>query len=98
MRIPKEVSILYKKHDIEFEPNLHDENGGLYGQILYVPERIIINSAGSVEQQKATLLHEVIHALDELYGIGLKEEQVEKLGNAMHMLVKDNPEIILRCF
>ena len=93
MKIPKNVKILYKEYNVEFEPNLHDENGDLYGQILYMPERIIINSAGSVEQQKSTLLHEIVHGLDELYGIGLKEDQVEKLGTAMYMLVKDNPEM-----
>ena len=93
MKIPNKVRILYKKYDVGFEPNLHDENGDLYGQILYVPEKIMLNLAGSREQQKATLLHEVVHGLDELYGIGLKEEQVEKLGTAMYMLVKDNPEM-----
>ena len=67
MKIPNKVRILYKKYDVGFEPNLHDENGDLYGQILYVPEKIILNSAGSREQQKATLLHEVVHGLDELY-------------------------------
>ena len=35
----------------------------------------------------------MIHALDEMYGIGLKEKQVEKLGNAFYMLQKDNPEL-----
>lgn len=93
MKIPKNVSILYKKYDIEFEPNLHDENNDLYGQILHGQERIILNSASSIEQQKATLLHEAIHGLDELYGIKLKEEQVEKLSTAMYMLIKDNPEM-----
>lgn len=93
MKIPKNIRILYKKYNVEFESNLHDENGDLYGQILYMPEKITLNSAAFTEQQKSTLLHEAVHGLDEMYGIGLKEEQVEKLGTAMYMLVKDNPEM-----
>ena len=31
--------------------------------------------------------------LDEVYIIGLKEKQVEKLGNARYMLKRDNPEM-----
>ncbi len=73
--------------------NLHDEAGDLYGQIHYLPEKIFLNADASEEQKKATLLHELIHALDEMYGIGLKEKQVEKLGNALYMLQKDNPEL-----
>lgn len=93
MNIPESVNILYKKYDIEMVDNLHDEKGDLYGQIRYLPEKIYLNSAAKEQQMKATLIHEVIHAMDEMYNIGLKEKQVEKLGNAFYMLIEDNPEL-----
>lgn len=37
------------------------------------------------------MLHEIVHALDEMYNIELEEKQVEKLGNALYMLQRDNP-------
>ena len=46
-----------------------------------------------MNQQEATLCHEMLHGLDDTYSIGLKEKQVEKLGNALYMLILDNPEI-----
>ena len=73
MNIPESVNILYKKYDIEMVDNLHDEKGDLYGQIRYLPEKIYLNSAAKEQQMKATLIHEVIHAMDEMYNIGLKE-------------------------
>lgn len=44
-------------------------------------------------KKKATLCHEIIHGLDDMYCIGLKEKQVEKLGNALYMLILDNSEM-----
>lgn len=91
MRIPEKVKVLYKEYGISEQVNLHDEKGELFGQIHYLLQEIVLNADATEEQKKATLVHEIVHALDEMYGIGLKEKQVEKLGNAVYMLQKDNP-------
>lgn len=91
MEIPESVKILYKEYTVEEHENLHDEKGDLYGQIHYLPERILLNEGAKKEQKKAVLLHEIVHALDEMYNIELEEKQVEKLGNALYMLQRDNP-------
>lgn len=96
MIIPEKVRILYKEYDIEHQKNLHDGGCELYGQIHYLPEKIYLNPDASMAMQKATLLHELLHGLDEMYGIDLKEKQVEKLGNALYMLIKDNPKMFER--
>lgn len=93
MKIPGKIKVLYKEYTVEETANLHDNGGDLYGQIHYLPEKIFLNVDAKEEQKKSTLLHELIHAMDEIYSIGLKEEQVEKLGNAFYMLQKDNPEL-----
>ena len=99
MKIPEKIKVLYKEYTVEETANLHDNGGDLYGQIHYLPEKIFLNVDAKEEQKKSTLLHELIHpdrrhdAMDEIYSIGLKEKQVEKLGNAFYMLQKDNPEL-----
>ena len=93
MKIPGKIKVLYKEYTVEETVNLHDNGGDLYGQIHYLPEKIFLNVDARVEQKKSTLLHELIHAMDEIYSIGLKEKQVKKLGNAFYMLQKDNPEL-----
>lgn len=93
MIIPNKVKVLYKEYTVEEQTNLHDGGGDLYGQIHYLPQKIILNTDASEEQKKTTLLHELIHAMDEMYSIGLKEKQVEKLGNAFYMLLRDNPGV-----
>jgi hypothetical protein len=40
-----------------------------------------------------SILHEAIHAMDQIYKINLKEEQVEKLAEAFTHLIEYNPHI-----
>lgn len=92
MIIPDSAQILYKKYTVGFDSNMRNDKGDLlYGQIDHIEQLITLNEDAGIEQQKATLMHEMVHGLDELYGIGLKEKQVEKLGVALYMLVRDNP-------
>ena len=97
MIIPKKVRVLFKEYTIEEQINLHDEEGELYGRIDFLPEKILLNAEASEEQKKATLIHEIVHALDEMYKIELKEEQVEKMGNALYMLCRHNQELFSTC-
>lgn len=90
MIIPEKIGILYKTYSVQQVDNLHDKGDDLYGQIHYLSEQILLNEKASTNQKKAALIHEVIHGLDEMYRIGLEEEQVEKLGNAFYMLIQDN--------
>lgn len=93
MNIPQKVKILYKEYEVHEQPNIHDEQGDLYGQIQYLPQVILLNADAGEESKKATLIHEVLHGLDEMYHIELKEKQIEKLGNALYMFIKDNQRI-----
>lgn len=94
MIIPDTVKILFKKYTVCRDNNMRNDKGDLlYGQIDHIEQLITLNEDAGIEQQKATLMHEMVHGLDELYGIGLKEKQVEKLGTALYMLVRDNPEL-----
>ena len=93
MSIPEKVKVLYKEYTVEEQQNLHDEEGDLYGLIQYLPEKIVLNADASEEQKKSTLVHELLHALDEMYSIELEEKQVEKLGTALYILLQDNPKM-----
>ena len=96
MIIPNKIKVLYKNYKIRQVENLHSDDGELYGQVRYLDEVIDLSVAASEDQKKCTLVHEIIHAIDETYCIGLKEKQVEKLGVALYMLILDNEEIFER--
>lgn len=93
MIIPEKISILYKDYRVIQEQNIHNGSDDLYGQIDYCSQVIRIDEQYSAEQKKATLIHEIIHGLDDMYQIGLGEKKVSKLGVAFYQLIKDNPEL-----
>lgn len=93
MVIPEKVRILYKDYTVVQEQNVHNGHDDLYGQIDYGSQIIRLDGQYSAEQKKATLIHEIVHGLDDMYQIGLSEKKVSKLGVAFYQVIKDNPEL-----
>lgn len=95
MIIPKEIKVAYKNYSIEKVNNLNDGVNLLYGQCKYDEEKILLAEAYSKNQQECTLIHELIHAIDDIFSIGVTEEQVLKLGKGFYQVIKDNPEMFV---
>jgi hypothetical protein len=87
------IKVGYKDYRVESIENLDDGAKLLYGRVFYDDGVIKVCNKYSIDQQRVTLLHEVIHAVDELHGIDLDEEQVVKLGKGLYQVLKDNPNI-----
>jgi hypothetical protein len=93
MTLCGEVKVGYKHYKVKEEQNLHESEAELQGQIRYLEQEIALREDMTEESKEATLMHECLHALDEMYGIELSEEQVERLGNALYMFIEDNPQM-----
>ena len=93
MKIPTTVKIGYKDYAIEQLNNLDDGSVLLYGQIHYNKEVIELQKTYTHNQKLCTLIHEIIHGVDDMNDIGLKENQVIKLAKGLYQVIKDNPEM-----
>jgi transketolase C-terminal domain/subunit len=85
--------IAYKEYAVTMDKNIHEGGAELYGCMDSKTETITLDADLSHEQKCATLLHECIHAMDDVYAIGLSEEQVVKLGTGLYLMLRDNPEL-----
>ena len=94
MEIPKKVKVAFKEFDVKKVENLDDGKNTLYGQILYMEEEIKINTQAKEEAQKEAFLHELIHAIDDVYMIGLKEKQVERIATGLHLVMEQNKWVL----
>ena len=56
-------------------------------------DRIEISTSHSLDTQKCALVHEILHGIDEMYKLGLKESQVEQLTKGLYQVIKDNPDM-----
>lgn len=65
-----------------------------YGIILYEKKEIHINKEYDDERKKETLIHEVLHGIEDMYHIELGEETVTRLSQAIYTVLKDNHLVI----
>lgn len=91
MIIPSHVKIGYKDYSVEQVDYLDDEVKLLYGRVNYDAEVIKLCNRYPENQRKCVLVHEIIHAIDDMLEIDFKEEQVIKLAKGLYQVIKDNP-------
>ncbi len=68
---------------------------GKYGTCKPLTCKITIDPDSAEEQQKDTLLHECIHALDSELGTEMKEVQVKLLATGLVHWMRANPEFVV---
>ena len=74
-------------------PDLRNADGArLYGEYSPLPSEIRLHPGIDPGKRKAVIVHEAIHAIDDVYCIGLSEKQTHRLATAVTMMVRDNPE------
>lgn len=64
------------------------------GEIDYYQRQIRIDKDMTEQDKKETLLHEIIHGIDDLMGIELDESQTRKLGVGLTTVIQDNPTLL----
>lgn len=96
MKIPKKIKIGWKEYAVmRIKPNCNfslKENPPC-GQIFYDELEIRINSEYCKESQNQTFIHEAVHGISEMYGLGFDEKTVEIFSNGLYALIKDNPKL-----
>lgn len=62
------------------------------GQCQALEQQILLRSGIKGQMAADTLLHEVIHAIEAIYALDLKEEQVRLVATGLTQVFQDNPE------
>lgn len=66
------------------------------GEIDFFERTIKIDGDMNDLDKNETLIHEIVHGIDEFMAVGLEEEQIKKLGHGLAMVLLDNPELLKR--
>jgi hypothetical protein len=92
---PKETKIGYTKYQIEYVDELTDQQDeALYGRIDLGNNLIKICKNFNLQTQKATLLHEVLHGIDNFIGTDLDENETVSLSNMLYLWMLENKETV----
>lgn len=91
MKLPKKITIGKWEYNIE-------NNGigdGLGEHIFDFRKRELkLNSNADIDQNRCSLIHEVLHAISYHYGLKLNEAQVKCLANVLFAVFIDNPDFL----
>ena len=89
MKIPKVLKICGHEYKIEIDNNLmkHHDNYGISNSVSQV---IKIDTSFSHSQTVDTLIHEIIHIIDNNMKIKLDEDNVCRLANLLSTTIIDN--------
>ena len=93
MNEPKRIRILGKYYKIVKDTTPHGESE-LAGQLIVEKCQIQYMEDQDPQQQRDTVIHECIHAIEETMGLALTEEQVLGLGGGIYALLVENPNFV----
>ncbi len=87
------VNILGKLYAIEQKvPQVHEEKW--FGFADETGQRIVYTSEQGPDQCRDTVLHEIVHILEQQLVCGLKEREVSVLATGLYQIMRDNPELM----
>ena len=86
---PSRIKVLGKPFTIKWLTEGLDAD--LLGECDSDKQLISVRDGQPPEQEEDTLLHEVLHAIDEAMGLKMKEAQVKGCATGLLAVLKDNP-------
>ena len=89
---PRTVRVIGKTFAIEYVEAVDDE--GNSGEHRRDDQLIKIKLKQHPETLRETLLHEVIHAIDEQLDLGMKEKQVHRIAIGLFQVLRENPAFV----
>jgi predicted transcriptional regulator len=90
--LPATVRISGLNFNIAVEDN-EDFTDDLMGQYDHRRRLIRLSDRVTPEQQRATLLHEILHDIDQAVDADLTEHQVSSINRGLYAVLQDNPEV-----
>lgn len=77
-----------------YEVRYGDLSGEEYRGRCHTRKNVLeIGTDIAVSHREDTLLHEMLHAIDDVLSLGLDEQQVVRLAAGLHAVIIDNPDI-----
>ena len=93
MKIPKQLKVGGKTYMVEQTSNLKLGEYNCSGEIDYKDLEIRILPT-VIDRMEASFIHEMVHAIYDHLGYKEHDEkEVDELANALHMVIKDNPQV-----
>lgn len=72
---------------------LSDERDDVWGEWDGGAGTVTLNSKASDDHLRITFLHEILHAMDDILGLGISHRNVYAISQILWLLLKENPAL-----
>lgn len=91
----KTLRLIGKRHRFEWVNGLQDENGDdVYGMFHWKRKLIQICEGQTHDDERETVLHEILHALEAQMNAEIPEAKLRQLAVGLYASLKDNPRLV----
>jgi len=92
MGIPDKIKITGVDYKIELVDEIEDDihESQFRARVLFKENKIKILNSYSCQDKFRTLLHEIIHILDDNFKLELEESTIQRLASGLYGVLKDN--------
>lgn len=90
---PSKVKVLGQTFTVNYVSGAPLEDDDL-GECSVDSLTISVRDGLSPEKERLILTHELVHAIEDVLGLKLKEKQVEGLETGIYALIRDNPSLL----
>jgi hypothetical protein len=91
---PLEADLLMIDRPVAVDYVHADDLDGAAGDAQWSEARVRIAIGLKHQIERHVVMHEVLHIIDDTFGIGLKENQVQALATPLARLIADNPHLV----
>ncbi|MEG1336557.1 MAG: hypothetical protein RSC99_09105 [Clostridiales bacterium] len=88
--LPEKIKIGWKTYEIQNKESVLVDNSACYGSIDYDGLVISLRQANTKKQNEATLLHEILHGIENMNNLDLGEHTITVLADAFYTVLCDN--------
>lgn len=88
--IKKILNILGKEYEVFFKDRTADDGVGTKGTFLGYKQKIWIDLQCAPQEQKSTLLHEIIEAINWMTDLDLSHQTISTLETALFQVLESN--------
>jgi Zn-dependent peptidase ImmA (M78 family) len=90
MRPPKRVYVAGIAASVEFKKSL----GDCFGRYFPGRDLVLVEQGQNPDQERDTVMHELVHVIENAMGIKFTEEEVSKLSHGLVSLLRLNPQLV----
>jgi hypothetical protein len=98
MKRPRRVKVLGRTYTIEFLPTgspilVNDDDENCLGRVDHNAQQIAVDDKQVLEAQQDTVLHEVLHAIENTLNLDVEENTIHLFATGVLAVLRENPEV-----